>query len=135
CAAESPTNVSPLIQYMEREHIHYAWATFWTGNPIIFETNGAIIVTDYPGRMPAYGNAILHADRPSILVLAKHNGPLPPLLQAMNAHHLAYHVASFFSEPGVDMLVVTPLNKTVSLLDPAFAGVIQHLFGGCVEQE
>lgn len=135
CAAESPTDLSPLISYMEREHIQYAWATFWTGSPIIFETNGAIIVTEDPGRIPAYSNEVLHAKHPSFLVLAWHNGPLPPLVQAMNAQHVIYHIARFYSEPGIDMLVVTPLNKTVSPLDPTYTSLIQRTFIGCVEEE
>ena len=37
CAAESPAHPAPIIRYMEREHIHYAWATLTNpGNDWLF---------------------------------------------------------------------------------------------------
>ena len=41
----------------------------------------------------------------------------------------------FYSEPGVDLLLVTPLNRTVSPIDPACSKLFQSVFNGCLNQE
>ena len=38
----------------------------------------------------------------------------------------------FYSEPGVDLLLVTPLNQTVSPLNLAFNTLFQDVFKGCL---
>ena len=65
-------------------------------------------------RIPAYTQAVLHADRPSFLVLAVHSNPYPPILKLFDAENVRYHAARFPSLAGNDVLVVTPLNQTVS---------------------
>lgn len=119
----APANYAPIISYMEREHIHYGWATNLVASPISFETNNAIIMADplvriHPSivinRIPAYTNAVANADRPSMLVLVKHGDPHPYLLQVLDSEHVTYKAAFFPSQPGVDVLVVTPLSRTVS---------------------
>jgi hypothetical protein len=57
---------------------------------------------------------VKNAVRPSFLVFIKHGKPHPHLLQLLDAEHVTYKVAFFPSEPGVDVMVVTPLNRTVS---------------------
>ncbi len=122
CVA-APANNDPIIKYMQREHIHYAWASFWIGNPIIFKTKERIIVADpriittpryFVSRIPAYTNAVVHADRPSVLTLVPHSDSYPQLLRNLDTEHITYHVARFPSEPGVDLLVVTPINHAIS---------------------
>ncbi len=132
CVAENPTDVAPLINYMENADIHYAWASSWIGNRITFLTNGAIIATDLPGRFPANSQTVLHQERPSIFLLARHNDPHPAFLRLLDANHVTYQVARFYSEPGVDVLLVTPLNRTVSPLDPAFASQLKSILIGCL---
>jgi len=119
---EAPANNDPIIFYMQREHIHYAWAANLLGYPIVFKTNGNIIIanplalTTPPlaiNRIPAYTAAVQHADRPSFLIFAQHNDLHPPLLAKLDNQQVTYRVARFPSEPGIDVLVVTPLNRTV----------------------
>lgn len=121
----APANYGPIIAYLEREHIHYAWATNLLGYQISFETDNRIILADplpliHPAiainRIPAYTNAVKNADRPAMLVFVKHGDPYPYLLQQLDAAHITYNVAFFPSQPGVDVMVVTPVNRTVSPL-------------------
>jgi hypothetical protein len=126
----APANYAPIIAYMEKEHIHYGWATNLIASPISFETNNAIIMADplvriHPSivinRIPAYTNAVANADRPSLLVLVRHGDPRPYLLQLLDSEHVTYKAAFFPSQPGVDVLVVTPLSRTVSPFEsPSF---------------
>lgn len=134
----APADDAPIIAYLQQAHIHYAWASGWVGNPITFATDGSIIVVDPRmavdqntvniNRIPAYTTAVLDADRPSILLLANHNDSHPALLKRLDQEHITYRVARFTSEPGVDLLVITPLNRTVSPSDGDDLGV---RFGGC----
>ncbi len=132
CVAANPTNLNPIIQYLQQEHIHYGWATGWFGDPITFETDGAVVVTELNGRIPAEVRAVFHADRPSILTLVGHDDLHPGILRLLDANHVTYHVARFHSEPGVDALVVTPLNRTVSPLDSHFGDMFKKVFSGCL---
>jgi uncharacterized SAM-binding protein YcdF (DUF218 family) len=119
----APANYDPIIAYMQQEHIHYAWATNLLGYPIVFKTNSKMIVVDplpliHPAiaiqRIPSYTDAVKKADRPSFLVFVKHGNSHPYLLQLLDAEQVTYRVAFFPSEPGVDVMVVTPLSRTVS---------------------
>ena len=132
CVAQNPTDVTPLIDYMRRNNIHYAWASSWIGNRITFETNAALIVTDLPGRVPANSRLVLRQDRPSIFVLARHDDSHPAFLQLLNANKVTYHIERFYSEPGIDVLLVTPLNHTVSPLDPIYKLTLKKILIGCV---
>ena len=132
CAAANPANIDPIITYMQHAHIRYAWATGWTADPITFKTNSAILVTETHGRIPANSKTLLQADRPSILFLAQHDDLHPAFLKALDGKKVTYHAKRFLSAPGVDILVVTPLNRTVSPLDPAFSALFQSIFLGCL---
>src|SRR5260370_14374823 len=59
----APANNDLVIDYMQREHLRYAWSHGWMGDPIAFKTNSAIITADsrfltgslpYLGRLPAF---------------------------------------------------------------------------------
>jgi hypothetical protein len=119
---EAPANDDPIIAYMQRENIRYAWAANLLGYPIVFKTNGSIIIanplalTTPPlaiNRIPAYTAAVEHADRASMLVFDQHDDLHPALLRMLDAERVMYQVARFPSEPGIDVLVVTPLNRNV----------------------
>lgn len=127
---EAPADSTPVIDYMRRQHIRYAWATGWIADPLTFKTNGTIMVTEPHSRIKADSYAVEHADRPSILLLAKHDAN-PPLLHALNAEHVTYRVARFPSEPGFDILVLTPLSRTVSPFEPGLARILQPSLDGC----
>jgi hypothetical protein len=119
----APANYAPIIAYMEKQHIQYAWATNLLAYPISFETDSQIVMADpialipkqpVINRIPAYTNAVKAADRPSLLVFVKDNDPHPPLLQQLDQEGITYTKAYFPSQPGVDVLIVTPLNRTVA---------------------
>jgi hypothetical protein len=136
---QEPINYTPIIHYLESEHIHYAWSDNWIAYPIIFETNGQIVITDAEAffsppltydRIPSNTVAVRHADRPSLLVLVWKNDPHPPLLQELNALGVTYKSARFPAVPDTDVLIVTPLNRTVS---PFASKAIASNFGSCNE--
>lgn len=119
----APANYAPITAYMEQEHVHYAWATNLLAYPISFLTNNKIIMADPAAliqpkavinRIPSYTEAVNNADRPALLVFVRHGDLHPYLLQQLNADHVTYKAAFFPSQPGVDVLVVIPLSRTVS---------------------
>ncbi|HYT28892.1 MAG TPA: hypothetical protein VEL72_07725 [Ktedonobacteraceae bacterium] len=124
-----PANYDPIITYMEQQHIRYAWATNLLGHPITFETNSRVIVVDplevtHPplaiNRIPAYTDAVYHANRPSLVVFVQHTDPRPLLLRLLDADQVTYHVARFPSEPAIDVMVVTPLSRTIQPYNPRY---------------
>ncbi|HLQ10596.1 MAG TPA: hypothetical protein VK134_03265 [Ktedonobacteraceae bacterium] len=129
---EAPANNDAIIAYMQSRHITRAWAPNLLGYPIVFKTNGSIIIanplalTNPPqaiNRIPAYTSAVQQADRPSFLVFARHDDLHPPLLKMLDDEGVTYQAARFPSEPGFDVLVVTPVSRTVSPLESkAFNG-------------
>ena len=132
CVAQNPTDITPLIEYMQQNHLHYAWASSWIGNRITFETNAAIIATDLPGRVRANSQLVLRQTRPSIFLLARHNDSHPAFLNLLEANHVTYQIKRFYSVPGVDVLLITPLNRTVSPLDPVYAVPLKKILIGCL---
>ncbi|HEY0753475.1 MAG TPA: hypothetical protein VGD98_05890 [Ktedonobacteraceae bacterium] len=119
----APADYQPIIAYMEQENIRYAWATNLLGYQISFETNNRIIVADpltriHPAiainRIPAYTDAVANAERASFLVFVKPNQMHPRLLQLLDAQHITYKTAFFPSQTGIDVMVVTPINQSVS---------------------
>jgi hypothetical protein len=121
----APANYGPIIAYLEQQHVQYVWATNLLAYPISFETNSRIIVADplalsHPklaiNRIPSYSDAVARADRPTLLVFVKHGDPHPYLLQLLDEQHVTYKTAFFPSQPGVDVMAVTPLNQNVSPL-------------------
>ena len=130
---EAPANNDAIIAYMQGEHITRAWAPNLLGYPIVFKTNGSIIIIANPlaltnppqaiDRIPAYTSAVQQADRPSFLVFARHGDQHPALLKLLDDEGVMYRAARFPSQPGFDVLVVTPVSRTVSPLESrAFNG-------------
>lgn len=117
----APINDEALIAYMHSQHITDAWATLWIGNRIVFQTQDQIHVADpriitvgAANRLP-YNTAIVsHASNPSILAFDMHGDSHPDLLKALNADHITYKLARFPGSNGVDIMVITPINHTVS---------------------
>lgn len=129
----APANNDAIINYMEREHIHYAWAINWLAYPIVFKTHGAIVMSDplplirhiqILDRIPAYTNAVYNAERPSMVVLVKQSDAHPLILKMLDSQQVTYRVARFPAQQGRDVLVVTPLNSTVNpTASPAYFNV------------
>lgn len=134
CISRNPTDQSAIISYMQQTHIRYAWATGWLGDPITLKTDAALLVTELHGRIQTNSTTLLRADRPGIFLLVPQNDLHPSVARELDARHVTYHVERFYSEPGVDLLLITPLNRTVSPLDPAFTTLFQNVFKGCVTQ-
>jgi hypothetical protein len=132
CLSRNPTNVDPIVNYLKNQHIHYVWATNWVGDHITFETDDSIVATKTGIRIMSDYQALMHADRASVLALAAHDDHHPDFLRELDANHVTYRVARFYSAPGVDALVVTPLNRTLSPSDPASARLFQQSFRGCL---
>jgi hypothetical protein len=132
CLSRNPTHVVPIVNYLKNQHIHYVWATNWVGDRITFETDDSIVATKTGIRIASDYQALLHADRASVLALAAHDDLYPDFLRALDANHVTYRVARFYSAPGVDALVVTPLNRTLSPSDPASARLFYRSFRGCL---
>lgn len=124
-----PANNDAIIAYLEHEHIHYAWANNWIAYPIVFKTHESIIISDplpiirnyrILDRIPAYTEAVRKATRPSFIILVKHKDPHPLMLELLDRQKVRYTVARFSAQEGRDVLVITPLNQTVSPLDFSF---------------
>ena len=133
----APANDDPIIAYLQQEHVHYAWAIPWIGNPITFKTNDGIITADprpiinFSGvtRINAYLQDVSLAHRPAILTFVPHNDPAPLLLWILHAKHITYKAAYFPSEPGIDVLVVTRLSRTLSLYASKY---LRDVFANCI---
>jgi len=122
----APVTDDPIIHYMQQEHIKYAWAISWIGYPIVFKTNETIILADPRtllartsslGRMPEYVEAVLNANRPSMLIFIRHDDHYPELLRVLDSKQVTYRSIRFPALSGRDLLLVTPLNRTFSPLE------------------
>ncbi len=134
---EAPASNEPIIAYLQQEHVSYAWASNWLAYGIVFKTNGSIVAADplpflprSPNidRVPANTEAVRHADRPALLVFVHHDDARPLLLQYLDEQRVTYRSARFPSQPGIDVLIVTPLSRTVS---PFESTVFQNIFTSC----
>ncbi|MDQ2717047.1 MAG: hypothetical protein M3Z08_19255 [Chloroflexota bacterium] len=110
-----------LVAYLEHSHIHYAWAASWLGNVVMFQSNEHVVTADPrvitnhdEDLLPAYTAAVSRATHASVLAFALSSDLHPTLLQALNANHVTYRLARFSTTPALDVLVVTPLNRTLS---------------------
>lgn len=134
---QAPADDQALVQYLESQHIRYAWSTNWIAYRVDYETNSQVIVADAMpfippvvniDRIPANSLAVRHADRPSLIVFVRKNDPHPPLLQALDAMNVTYKAARFAAVAGTDILVVTPLSRTVS---PFESKALSSNFASC----
>jgi hypothetical protein len=123
----APADYRPIVAYMEREHVRFAWATNLLAYPISFLTKDAIVMADPAAitqpqavinRIPASTAAVRRADRPALLVFVKHGEAHPYLLTQLDAAHVTYTFALFPSQLGVDVMVVVPVSRTVSPFAP-----------------
>jgi hypothetical protein len=121
----APADDARIIAYLQRESVHYAWTSNWIGFPITFRTHADIITADprllvfHSGinRLPTYYNAVVHADRPAILAYINTTDTYPQLLHILDDLHVVYHAQRFPAQHSKEVLVVVPLNRTVSLLE------------------
>ncbi len=133
----APANDDPIIAYLQQEHVRYAWAIPWIGNPITFKTNDGIITADprpvinFMGltRITAYLRDVSLANRPALLAFVAHGDANPLLLRILDEKHITYRAAYFPSEPGIDVLVVTRLSRTLSLYASPY---LRDVFRPCI---
>ncbi len=131
CPVEAFDN-GPILAYLQEQHIHYFWANNFLAYPLVFKSKLTIIGSDpltmilatIPNnriiaidRIPSYTEAVSHADRPSMLFVIPHNDTQPQIFQALDKLHVTYRAARFYAQPGYDVLVVTPVSRTVSPLE------------------
>jgi hypothetical protein len=132
CVAVNPTNLGPIISYLQSENVHYVWGTGWAGDSITFDTNRDIIVTNSTGRILSDYQVLLAAQRVSIAFLASHTDAYPTLLKTLDGLGYTYKVKRFYTRDNTDYAIVTPLNKTLRPDDPALTGVWTTVFKGCL---
>jgi hypothetical protein len=134
----APANDGAIIAYLEQQHVHYAWALTWIGNPITFKTQENIIIADpryiaytyaNAARIPSYIDDVLQAQRPGFLAFVRHSDTHPLLLRYLDSLHITYQARLFAAEPGTDILVVTALSRTVPIEHTA---VFQRVFPDCL---
>lgn len=134
---QAPVSDESIVHYLENQRIHYAWSTNWIAYRIVYEADSQIIVADAMpfippvvniDRIPANAQSVRHADRPSLIVFVWKNDPHPPLLRALDAAGVTYKAARFSAVSDTDILVVTPLNRTVS---PFESKAISSNFASC----
>ena len=118
---QSPLPITiPIIAYLQQEHVHYAWAITVDWLPHFLQDQWGYYhlrsaQQSFHGgldRIPGYTEAVLHADRPAMLTIVKHNDTYPILLKTLDAKGVTYKVMRFPSEPAYDVLVVTELSRT-----------------------
>ena len=123
---QDPYDDGPVLTYLQKQHIRYFWANNFLAYPLVFKSNLSIIGADplpltqptiAVNRIPSYTDAVLHADRPSMLFLIPHDDSQPRIFQALDKLHVTYSAARFYAQPGYDVLVVTPISRTVSPLE------------------
>jgi hypothetical protein len=123
---QDPFDNGPLLSYMQEQHIQYFWANNLLAYPLVFKSHLSIIAADptpllHPeaaiNRIPSDTDAVLHANRPSMLFLIPHDDTHPQILQALSNLHVTYHTARFYAQPGYDVVVVTPVSRSVSPLE------------------
>ena len=116
-----PGDFDPIISYLQREHVHYVWAVNFIAYPIVLKTNSQIIAADPRSyarnltewnRIPENIQAVLHADRPTMMAFVHSNDAHPQILQMLDQAGITYQVARFPSGLEYDVIVVTPLNRT-----------------------
>jgi hypothetical protein len=134
---QAPINDDALVNYLKSQHIRYAWSTNWIAYRVVFETDSQVIVADAMPyippvvnleRIPANTLAVRQADRPSLIVFVWKSDPYPPLFHALDAAGVTYKAARIPAVYNTDILVVTPLNRTVS---PFESKAISSNFASC----
>lgn len=122
---QDPADNGPILLYLQGQHVHYFWANNMLAYPLVFKSRLTIIGADplpliHPklaiNRIPSYTNSVLHADRPALLFVVRHDEARPEILQALGRLNVLYRAVRFPSQPGYDVLVIIPLNRTVSPL-------------------
>ncbi len=118
----APADNQEIIDYMQRQNIHYAWGTIALGNSIMFKTGNSVVVADPRiilynalNRLPQNVQAVEEAPYASILDMVPRTDQYPLTLQALDQANILYRVARFHTQPGAyDILVITPLNRTLA---------------------
>lgn len=121
-----PADNRPLLAYLQARDIHYIWGNNLLVYPLVFKSDLGIIGSDplpllrpdiAVNRIPSYTDAVLGADRPSMLFVVPHDDQQPRIAQALDKLSVTYDLARFYSQPGYDVIVVTPVSRTVSPLE------------------
>jgi hypothetical protein len=128
---QAPGDYTPIITYLRQQHISYALATAWVGNPITFVTNQQILVTEPRARVPAYSQKVLHAAHYALLLLVHQDQSKPAIVQALQQQHWRYTLKRFPTVPGWELMVVITPDHNVSPTDPAFRQALTQIYNRC----
>ena len=129
-----PASDTAIIDYMRQIHLSYAFATGWIGDPITFNTDEAIIVTEPPSiaRIPANSSKVAHARHYGLLLFDQTSDTAPTILKLLNKYHYEYAVRRFPAIPGWDVMVISTPHENISLTDPRFSGFLgTQLYDQC----
>jgi hypothetical protein len=122
---QDPFDNGPILTYLQEQHVRYIWANNFLAYPLVFKSQLSIIGADplpltsaaAVNRIPSYTDTILRADRPTMLFVVPHTDRQPRIFQALEKLHVTYSSARFSGQPNYDVLVVTPISRTVSPLE------------------
>ncbi|WP_146747267.1 hypothetical protein [Thermogemmatispora tikiterensis] len=128
---QAPGDYTPIITYLRQQHISYALATAWVGNPITFVTNQQILVTEPRARVPAYSQKVLHAAHYALLLLVHQDQSTPAIVQALQHKHWRYTLKRFPTMPGWELMVVITPDHNISPADPAFRPALTQIYNRC----
>jgi hypothetical protein len=124
---KAPTDNTEIIKYMQQIHLSYAFATGWIGDPLTFEANESIIVTEPPAKARIYDNSIkvLQANHYGFLLFEKTSDTKAYILTLLDKYHYKYSVKRFPTIPGWDVMVIST-QKNISLNDPIFGSLLRR---------
>jgi hypothetical protein len=131
---KAPASDTAIIDYMRQIHLSYAFATGWIGDPITFNTDESIIVTEPPSiaRIPANSLKVSHASHYGLLLFDQTSDTTPTILKLLNKYHYEYAVRRFPTIPGWDVMVISTPQQNISLTDPRFSGLLRtQLYDQC----
>jgi hypothetical protein len=131
---KAPASDTAIIDYMRQIHLSYAFATGWIGDPITFNTDESILVTEPPSiaRIPANSSKVSHASHYGLLLFDQTSDTMPTILKLLNKYHYEYSVRRFPTIPGWDVMVISTPHENISLTDPRFSGFLRtRLYDQC----
>jgi hypothetical protein len=131
---KAPSDYTDIINYMQQIHLSYALSTGWIGDPLTFNTNEAIIVTEPPGKARIIANSekVLNADHYGLLLFDRTTDTKAPILKLLDKQHYAYTVKRFPTIPGWSVIVISTPQKNIPINQPDFRNLLtQQTYDQC----
>jgi hypothetical protein len=131
---KAPSDYTDIINYMQQIHLSYALATGWIADPLTFNTNESILVTEPPAkaRIVANSQTVLNADHFGLLLFDRTTDTKAPILKLLDKHHYAYTVKRFPTTPGWSVIVISTPQKNIPINEPDFSNLLrQQIYDQC----